>query len=293
MAMIGANGVRLYFETFGDPSDPAVLFVNGFTSQLTSWEAVLCDRFASSGRYVIRYDNRDVGHSTHLTGGEGLLGKVTAARQGEGPMPIVPYLLGDMASDGMALLTALDIDRAHVVGASMGGMIAQIMAIEHSERVMSLTSVMSTTGNPAYGQSSPEARQALTASPTPVRADYIEQSVAGRRVWSSPRYFDEELERARLARDFDRSFYPQGATRQYLAILASPSREPGLTTLKVPTLVIHGRADTLISLSGGDRTAELVPGAQLMVLNDMGHDLPIPLWPVLVDAIVSHQGRSA
>jgi pimeloyl-ACP methyl ester carboxylesterase len=152
---------------------------------------------------------------------------------------------------------------------------------------------MSTTGNPAYGQSSPEAHEALTASPTSVRADYIEQSVAGRRIWSSPRYFDEQLERARLARDFDRSFYPQGATRQYLAILASPSREPGLATLKVPTLVIHGRADTLIALSGGDRTAELVPGAQLMVLNDMGHDLPIPLWPVLVDTIVSHQDRSA
>jgi pimeloyl-ACP methyl ester carboxylesterase len=289
MAMTKANGLEFCFETFGNPDDPALLLVNGFTSQLTAWETAMCERLAARGRFVIRYDNRDVGLSSHLVGGEGLLGKVIGARKGEGSMPTVPYLLSDMAVDGMALLTALGVERAHIAGVSMGGMIVQTMAIEHPDRVLSLTSIMSTTGEPDVGRSSPEANAALTAAPTDVRPDYIEQTVRGRRVWSSPRYFDEQLERARIARDFDRMFFPDGATRQYLAILGSPARAEGLAQLDIPTLVIHGRADTLIALSGGERTAELVPGAVLFVLNDMGHDLPIPLWPVIIDAIISHQ----
>lgn len=292
MAMIGANGIELCYETFGNPSDPALLLVNGFTSQLTAWETGMCERFAARGRFVIRYDNRDVGLSTHLAGGSGLLSKVMAARDGDGDMPDLPYLLVDMAADGMALLTALGIERAHIAGASMGGMIVQTMAIEHPHRVLSLTSVMSTTGEQEFGRATPEARVALTAPPIDVRCEYIEQTVQGRRVWSSPRYFDEQLERARIARDFDRMFFPDGAVRQYLAILGSPSRAEGLAQLTTPTLVIHGRADTLISLSGGERTAALVPGANLFVLNDMGHDLPIPLWPVLIDAMISHQNNS-
>ncbi len=292
MAMIGANGIELCYETFGNPSDPALLLVNGFTSQLTGWETAMCERFAARGRYVIRYDNRDVGRSSHLTGGEGLLSKVMAARNGEGDMPELPYLLSDMASDGMGLLTALGIEQAHIAGVSMGGMIVQTMAIEHPHRVLSLTSIMSTTGEQEFGQSTPEARVALTAPPIDVRSEYIEQAVRGRRVWSSPRYFDDQLERARIGRDFDRMFFPDGAVRQYLAILGSPSRVEGLAQLTTPTLVIHGRADTLISLSGGQRCAELIPGATLMVLNDMGHDLPIPLWPTLLDAMISHQDNA-
>jgi pimeloyl-ACP methyl ester carboxylesterase len=291
MAMIEANGLELCYETFGNPDDPALLLVNGFTSQLTAWETSMCERFAARGRFVVRYDNRDVGMSTHLRGGEGLLSKVMAAREGQGDMPDLPYLLSDMAADGMALLTALGIERAHIAGASMGGMIVQAMAIEHAHRVLSLTSVMSRTGEAEFGLSTPEARAALTAAPTDVRSDYIEQTVAGRKIWSSPRYFDEQLERARIARDFDRMFFPDGAVRQYLAILGSPSRAEGLAQLRTPTLVIHGRADTLISLSGGERTAELVPGANLLALNDMGHDLPIPLWPVIIDAMISHQNN--
>jgi pimeloyl-ACP methyl ester carboxylesterase len=292
MAMIAANGIELCYETFGNPSDPALLLVNGFTTQLTGWETAMCEQFAARGRYVIRYDNRDVGLSSHLTGGEGLLDKVIAARKGEASMPTLPYRLGDMASDGMGLLTALGIEQAHIAGASMGGMIVQTMAIEHPHRVLSLTSIMSSTGEQEFGQSTPEARAALTAAPTDVRPDYIEQTVRGRRVWSSPRHFDEQLERARIARDFDRMFFPDGAVRQYLAILGSPARAQGLAQLTTPTLVIHGRADTLISLSGGQRCAELIPVATLMVLNDMGHDLPIPLWPTLIDAMINHQNNS-
>ena len=292
MAMIQANGLELCFETFGKPDDPALLLVNGFTSQLTAWETGMCERFAARGRFVIRYDNRDVGLSTHLAGGSGSLSRVMTARNGKGDMPDLPYLLSDMAADGMALLRALHIERAHIAGASMGGMIVQTMAIEHPHRVLSLTSIMSNTGEPDFGRSSPEANAALTAAPTSIRADYIEQTVVGRKVWSSPRYFDEQLERARIARDFDRMFFPDGAIRQYLAILGSPPRAEGLAQLTTPTLVIHGRADTLISLSGGERTAELVPGANLFVLNDMGHDLPIPLWPVLIDVMISHQNNA-
>ena len=292
MAMTVANGIELCYETFGNPSDPALLLVNGFTTQLTGWDTAMCERFAARGRYVIRYDNRDVGLSSHLTGGSGLLSKVMAARNGEGAMPDLPYLLSDMASDGIGLLTALGIERAHIAGASMGGMIVQTMAIEHPHRALSLTSIMSTTGEHEFGQATPEARVALMAPPVDVRSEYIEQTVRGRRVWSSPRYFDDQLERARIGRDFDRMFFPDGATRQYLAILGSPSRAEGLRSLTVPTLVIHGRADTLISLSGGERTAELVPGANLFVLNDMGHDLPIPLWPTFIDAMVNHQNHS-
>ena len=292
MAMTTANGIEIYYETFGDPLDPAMLLVNGFTSQMTGFDAAMCERFAARGRFVVRYDNRDVGLSTKMSGGEKLLSSVLAANAGKGEMPSLPYLLSDMAADGMALLTALGIDRAHIAGASMGGMIVQTMAINHPDRVMTLTSIMSNTGEPEFGRAAPEAMAALTAAPTSVRSDYIEQSVAGRKIWSSRRYFDDQLERARIARDFDRSFYPDGWNRQFLAIRGSGSRADGLRALKTPTLVIHGRDDTLITLSGGERTAELVQGASLLVLNDMGHDMPIPLWPTLIDAIISHQSNA-
>lgn len=292
MSMIDANGIQICFETFGDPSDPAVLLVNGFTQQLTGWSVDFCEQMASRNRFVIRYDNRDVGFSTHLDGQTASLADVLAARQGTGAMPKVPYTLSDMAADGMGLLTSLGIEQAHIVGVSMGGMIVQTMAIEHAARALSLTSIMSNTGNPEYGASTPEANAVLLRAPSADRQTYIDDGASGRQVWSSPRYFDIDDERAKLAVDFDRMFYPEGSGRQFLAIIASFSREDGLRALTVPTLVIHGRADTLITLSGGQRAAELVPGANLLVLNDMGHDLPTPLWPVILDAIISHQNHA-
>jgi pimeloyl-ACP methyl ester carboxylesterase len=292
MARTAANGIEIEYETFGSPTDLALLLVNGFTSQLTAWDTAMCERLAAAGRYVIRYDNRDVGLSTHFDGVKPNLGGVMKARKDRTPMPSVPYGLADFAADGMALLTALGIERAHIAGVSMGGMIAQTMAIEHPHRVLTLTTIMSHTGEPAFGRSTPEANAALMKAPPTERQAYINESAEGRRVYGSPRYFDLELEKSRLARDYDRAFYPEGATRQMAAIMAAPDRTDGLRNLKIPTFVLHGRADTLITVSGGERTAELVPGSMLMVLNDMGHDLPHALWPTINDTMVSFQNHA-
>jgi pimeloyl-ACP methyl ester carboxylesterase len=175
---------------------------------------------------------------------------------------------------------------------SMGGMIVQTMAIEHPHRVMSLTSIMSHTGEPAYGRSTKEASDALMKAPPTERQRYIDETAEGRRVYSSPKYYSLDWEKERCARDYDRMFYPEGAGRQMAAIMASPDRAEGLRNLALPTFVLHGRADTLITLSGGERTAELVPGSILLVLNDMGHDLPSALWPTIVDATISFQNHA-
>ena len=200
-------------------------------------------------------------------------------------MPDVPYSLTDMANDCVGLLDALDVDAAHVVGASMGGMIAQTVAIEHPARVRSLTSVMSSTGDPSTGKPEPEALAVLLAVPPTEREAYLEAS-ARVAVWASKRYVDLERIRRRAAESFDRSFYPAGSPRQLAAIYASGDRTAALNQLDVPTLVIHGRDDTLITPGGGMATAEAIPGAHLLLVADMGHDLPPQLWPLIVSAII-------
>ena len=282
-----ANGIRIEYETFGSPNDPALLLVSGFTSQLTSWDERLCEALAAQQRFVIRYDNRDVGLSTHFDGQSASLADVMRFRRGDGPRPEVAYTLSDMAADGIALLDALGIAKAHVVGVSMGGMIVQTMAIEHPTRVASLTSIMSHTGERDVGRSTKEANDALMSPPPGEREAYIEYSVRNAAIWSSRRYFTDELEarRTRAATDFDRMFHPEGATRQIAAIMVAPDRADALRALDVPTLVVHGRDDTLITPTGGERTAALVPGAHLLMIADMGHDLPVALWPLLVAAV--------
>jgi pimeloyl-ACP methyl ester carboxylesterase len=283
-----ANGIEICFETFGDPSDPALLLVCGFGAQLISWPEGMCRALAAGGRYVIRFDNRDVGLSTHLDGVTVDIGAVLAAAAGDGEMPPVPYTLSTMSDDAFGLLSALNIDRAHIVGASMGGMIVQTMAIEHPERVLSMTSVMSTSGESAYFRSAPEAGAALMAPVPAEREANIAQSAERARLWSSKRWFDHAAAVRLATQSFDRAFYPEGMARQMAAIRASGHRAEGLRNLRVPSLVIHGRDDTLITPAGGERTAELVPGASLLMLGDMGHDRPEPLWPVICDAILSH-----
>jgi pimeloyl-ACP methyl ester carboxylesterase len=285
-----AAGIELEYATYGDPADPPLLLVCGYLAQLITWPHEFCEGLAARGRFVIAYDNRDCGLSTKLADQTVDLAAINAAAAAgdlERVRALAPYTLADMAGDGVGLLDALGIDRAHVLGASMGGMIAQEMAIHHPDRVRSLISVMSTTGEPGYGESTPEAHAVIRGARPTTR----EAAIAfGERtlVWHSRRWPGLELERRLAAESFDRDHSPGIAERQLAAMLASGSRADGLRALRVPTLVIHGRDDTLIGPSGGERTAELVPGARLLMLDDMGHDRPEPLWPVLWDAIVAH-----
>ena len=281
------TGIELEYVTTGDPGHPPLLVVNGYTSQLISWQRGYVEQIVSQGLFVIQYDNRDVGLSSKLDGQRVSPGAVlTASLQGE-PIPPVPYTLSDMAADGIGLLDHLGIDRAHIVGNSMGGMIVQTMAIEHPDRIASVTSVMSSTGDPRVGRPTPEARDALLAPPPPGRDDYIAASLNSQ-VWASKKHYDPDWLLENAAAQYDRCFYPEGATRQLAAIYASGDRSAGLSTLEVPMLVIHGRDDTLITPEGGERTAELVPGSRYLLLSDMGHDHPEPLWPVLAEAIGGH-----
>jgi pimeloyl-ACP methyl ester carboxylesterase len=215
-----------------------------------------------------------------------------AAWAGEGPMPSVPYLLSDMAADAFAVLDDLGIGRADVVGASLGGMIVQTMAIEHPDRVSTMTSIMSTTGEPAFYQSVPEVRAMLFQPMPPGREAIIAATVERSRAMASPRYFDAEEAAARAGAAYDRAYFPEGVLRQTAAIRASGSRDVALRQLDVPTLVIHGRADTLILPSGGEHTAALIPGANLFLVHDMGHDLPRRLSPLLIDLILSHTSHA-
>jgi pimeloyl-ACP methyl ester carboxylesterase len=284
------QGVTLEYETFGSPSDPPLLLVAGYASQMISWPRAFCERLAADERFVIRFDNRDCGLSTKLDGQGAELAEViaaTSAGEFQRARGLAAYSLSEMAEDGLALLDALGIERAYVAGASMGGMIAQTMAIEHPQRLLTLTSIMSTTGEPEYGRSTPEARDALLTPPPGDRAGYID---AAKRtlIWRSKRY-PELAEARRLAGEsYDRCYCPQGTARQFAAMIASGSRAEGLAGLQVPTLVMHGLDDTLIQPSGGERTAELVPGARLLLIKDMGHDRPEPLWPEICGAILRH-----
>lgn len=286
--------IETEYETFGDPKNPAFLIVMGFGAQLTGWDPDLCRMLADRGLFVIRFDNRDCGLSTKLDGVTVDMDAFMKAGSYPDPadLPTPPYTLSAFSDDAFGLLTALGIERAHIMGASMGGMIVQTMAIEHPERVLSMTSVMSTTGERGVGGSTKEASQALLARPEAEREAFIAQAVERGRIFSPHRHFDPEAARKTAATGYDRSFYPEGTGRQLVAIRSSGHRADGLRSLKVPTLVIHGRLDPIIQLSGGERTAELVDGAALLVLNEMGHDMPRPLWPVLVDAIVSHTERA-
>ncbi len=282
MPIARANDIDLYYETHGNPADPALVLVNGFSSQILGWYDGFREALAERGRFVISFDNRDVGLSTHLDGVDVDLAAITAGTQ------TAPYTLSTFALDAVGLLDHLGVDKAHIAGSSMGGMIVQQMAIDHPDRVLTLTSIMSTSGEPEYFESAPEAMAALR-SPQPAERDaFVARAVESRRIFGSKRYHDDDAVAAQSAASFDRMYYPEGLARQTAAIRASGDRAEGLRNLRVPTLVIHGRDDTLILPSGGLRTAELVPGANLLLLHDMGHDLPRPLWPVIVDAIISH-----
>ena len=279
-----ANGITIEYETFGDPSSPPVLLIMGLGGQLTAWDPAFCNALADAGFYVIRYDNRDVGRSTWLDDAgapdlaELLTGTATAA-----------YSMSDMAADAAGLLDALGLASAHIVGASMGGMIAQTFAIAYPQRTLTLVSIMSTTGDTTVGQPSPEALAALTAPPPTTRDVVMEQAVKAWRLIGSPGFpFDEEAVRERAAADYDRGFHPSGTARQLAAIIFQPDRASALAGVGVPALVIHGEADPLVDPSGGKATAAAIPGARLKLIPGMGHDLPPELFGELVTELTGH-----
>jgi pimeloyl-ACP methyl ester carboxylesterase len=286
MPTTSANGIELYFDSFGEDTDPTLLLVPGLGAQCVGFDEPLCRQIAALGVRVVRYDNRDVGLSTHLDGIEVDAMAAFVAAMADQTVE-APYTLSDMAADGMALLDSLGVDAAHIVGTSMGGMIAQTMTIEHPDRVRSLTSVYSTTGEKDVGLPDPEVLTGLMGimAPSPDRASRVAQGIELARLIGTRSVFDEDRVRVRTEMFVDRADDPAGTGRQMVAILASGSRADELPGITVPTVVLHGDADPLIDISGGVRTAELVPDAEFRALDGMGHDLPPQYWDRVVDGI--------
>jgi pimeloyl-ACP methyl ester carboxylesterase len=269
------NGdVSIYYETFGDPGRPTLLLINGLGSQCINYATDWCELFAAEGYQVVRFDNRDTGLSSKLD---------------DKPN----YTVADMAADAVAVLDAVGVERAHVMGCSMGGMIAQRLAIHHPARLLSMTSAMSRTGEPGFGESSPEAFAVLTGKPAKSREEYIERQVAALHVYGSkPEWLDDAFIAARAGAAYDRCFCPSGLVRQITAIGTDGSRAEALRQVSIPTLVLHGSRDRLIDPSGGRQTAEVIPGARYVEIEGMGHDYPVAVWPQWV-AIWADFARSA
>ncbi len=286
------NGIDLCYQTFGDPGRPAMLLIMGLGTQMLGWDEVFCRQLADRGYYVIRFDNRDIGKSTWFDHEEVPNVMALFAKAAVGLKPKVPYTLKDMAADSVGLLDALGIAKAHVVGASMGGMIGQMMAIDHPDRMASFTSIMSTTGSSKLPAAQPEATALLTAKPVANVDEFIafyKKLMKTLRAGEFPE--DEALDVTRGMASWNRGYHPAGSGRQLAAIIASGNRTKALAGVKVPTLVIHGRPDPLVPVEGGIATAEAIPGAKLVILERMGHALPLSLWGEVIDAIAAHAGR--
>ncbi|MCU1670480.1 MAG: Pimeloyl-ACP methyl ester carboxylesterase [Blastococcus sp.] len=275
--------IELAYETFGNPADVPVLLVMGLATQMIGWPDDFCRGLAGEGLFVVRFDNRDIGLSTHLDAA----GAPDVMTVLGGDASSVPYGLADLADDTVGLLDALGLESAHVVGASMGGMVAQLVAIRYPERVRSLTSIMSTTGDPSVGAPAEAALALLLTPPATDRDGAVQRTVDTYRVIGSPGFeFDEAGLRDRAGLSFDRAYDPAGVARQLAAILTTQDRTTDLAKVSVPTLVIHGEQDALVNVSGGRATAAAVPGSELLVIDGMGHDLPRALWPQLTERIV-------
>ena len=282
------RGVTLCYETFGDPANPTALLVMGLGTQMVAWHEDFCLQLADRGLHVVRFDNRDIGRSTHMKGRPPTIRQLLTRSK-----RAAHYTLRDMADDAAGLLEELELAPAHVIGASMGGMIAQCLAARHPEAVRSLTSIMSNTGSLRSGQPALRVYSVFLRRAPSEREAFIEHM---ERVFAAigsrglPR--DPEDIRAIAAMSYDRDRDPEAAGRQLAAIIAAGDRTPELRRITAPTLVIHGSADRLVSPSGGRATARAIPGAELLMVPGMGHDLPRAAWPTLIDAIAGHALRA-
>jgi pimeloyl-ACP methyl ester carboxylesterase len=292
---VKTNGLIVEFDSFGSDGGELILLISGLGVQMVRWSVPFCDALASQGYRVIRFDNRDVGLSSHLDDAPVPELSVLAQALSRGERSTVPYSLWDMASDAVGLLDALEVEGAHVVGRSMGGMIAQVMASDHSDRVLSLTSIMSSTGNPDLPGPSSEAMATLTRrgpKPTEDEAGYLAQSIASARVIASPGFpFDESAQRAQALAEVKRAYNPAGFARQMAAMITGGDRRARLNTITAPTLVIHGAEDVLIPLAGGQDTAANIKDAKLVVIDGMGHDLPSEVHHTFAQAIIANAQR--
>lgn len=281
------RGITLCYQEFGDPSDPPMVLAMGLATQMIGWHEDFCGELAGRGFRVIRFDNRDSGRSTHTDGRPPTIRELVTRR-----MPPHQYSLSDMAADAAGLIRELGASPAHVVGASMGGMIAQLLAAEHPERVRSLTSIMSNTGNRWTGQPALGVYRYLLGKPPRSRDAVVERAERIFGVVGSKELHDAEEVRELAGSAYDRGHNPAGPGRQLGAIIASGDRTAELRSIEAPALVIHGTSDKLVRPSGGKATAKAIPGAKLMMIPRMGHDLPRPLWPKLIDAIAEHAHRA-
>lgn len=291
MPQITANGIQIEYETHGDPKNPPLLLVMGLGAQLTLWPIELVDALVARGYYVIRHDNRDIGLSQKFSEHGVPNFKRVALLKMFGLKPRVPYTLADMAADAAGLLDALGIAKAHVVGASMGGMIVQLMGINHPDKLLSITSIMSTTGSRRVPPAKPEAMKALlNRAPAGATLDQVMPiGLHVSRAIGSPGYpAAEDRLRANIERDYTRSYFPEGAARQISAIVADGDRRKRLKAVTAPTLVIHGTDDPLVPVEGGRDTAAHIPGAKLLEVPGMGHDLPLELVEQIADSIAQH-----
>jgi pimeloyl-ACP methyl ester carboxylesterase len=287
--IIKANGHDLCAETFGTAGQPPIVLIMGLGAQMIAWDDAFCTQLADKGFYVVRFDNRDVGRSQRFDpfGVPNVLAMMGDLALGR--LPKAPYTLMDLAKDTIGLMDALGIDKAHVVGASMGGMIAQTLAIHHSARLRSMTSIMSTTGNRNLSQATPEAAAVLVTPSPHDRDGYIAHHVKVMQVLRGPHFpEDAAFDTQRAARVYDRGIYPAGVARQLAAIFASGDRTADLKNISMPTLVLHGDADPLVRVDAGKATAAAIPYATLQIMPKMGHSLPMALWPRLIDSITAH-----
>lgn len=292
--MAKANGIELCYEIFGAPDAEPLVLIMGLGAQMIHWDDEFCRDLAERGFRVIRFDNRDIGQSTKMSGGKPLRPMELLKLRIFKVAPEAPYKLWDMANDVVGLLDALGIKKAHIVGASMGGMIAQELAMQHPDRVLSLTSIMSSTGNPRLPQPTPEASAILLAPPPTTKEEYLarfSQTWKVLRAGSFPLDESKDLERAERA--YARGLNPAGVGRQLRAVLASGNRKDRLQSVTTPTLVIHGTVDPLVRVEAGKDTAASIPGAKLLLIDGMGHALPIPMWPTIIGAIAEHAHGAA